>query len=232
TALTQAVRAGGDADGDARQAGALLLDGITELNARTRVVVSADAELHRLPFELLVSTNGNRLLESHAVSYVPSGFALATSRARPEYRPERVALAIGASPVTTQPVVASASSQPVIGTVARGVYDLEATKLPALPSANDEARAVVSILGQSRSMILIDESATEQEVKRQASNGYAVFHFAAHGIVSTRFPARSALLLRPGGDDDGLLQAREILRLRLRTDLVTLSACDTGTGES
>ena len=232
TALTQAVRVGGDADVDARRAGALLLDGITELNARSRVVVSADGELHRLPFELLVRTNGNRLLESHAVSYVPSGFALAISRAQPQYRPQRVALAIGASPVTTQTVVASASKQPAIGTVARGIYDVDATKLPALPSANDEARTVVSLLGQSRSTILIDESATEREVKRQALNGYAVLHFAAHGIVSTRFPARSALLLQPGGDDDGLLQAREILRLQLRADLVTLSACDTGTGES
>ncbi|PYQ83850.1 MAG: hypothetical protein DMG02_33265 [Acidobacteria bacterium] len=163
---------------------------------------------------------------------MPSGFALAISRAQPQYRPQRVALAIGASPVTTQTVVASASKQPAIGTVARGIYDVDATKLPALPSANDEARTVVSLLGQSRSTILIDESATEREVKRQALNGYAVLHFAAHGIVSTRFPARSALLLQPGGDDDGLLQAREILRLQLRADLVTLSACDTGTGES
>jgi CHAT domain-containing protein len=63
-------------------------------------------------------------------------------------------------------------------------------------------------------------------------NAYAVLHFAAHGIVSTKFPARSALFLQPSGDDDGLLQAREILRWRLSAELVTLSACDTGTGET
>jgi len=43
-------------------------------------------------------------------------------------------------------------------------------------------------------------------------------------------PSRSALLLRAAGSEDGLLQAGEILELRLRADLVTLSACDTGAG--
>ena len=51
-----------------------------------------------------------------------------------------------------------------------------------------------------------------------------------HGIVSTKVPTRSALLLRPAGSEDGLLQAGEILTLRLRAAVVTLSACDTGSG--
>jgi CHAT domain-containing protein len=58
-----------------------------------------------------------------------------------------------------------------------------------------------------------------------------VLHFAAHGIVSTKYPARSAVVLLAGDGEDGLLQAREILSLRLGADLVTLSACDTGNGE-
>jgi len=67
-------------------------------------------------------------------------------------------------------------------------------------------------------------------VKQQPLGEYRVIHFAAHGIVSTKYPARSALVLLPGGGEDGLLQAREILSLRLRAALVTLSACDTGAG--
>ena len=39
---------------------------------------------------------------------------------------------------------------------------------------------------------------------------------------------RTLTVLRPGGAEDGLFQAREILSLRLAADLVTLSACDTG----
>ena len=59
---------------------------------------------------------------------------------------------------------------------------------------------------------------------------YRVLHLAAHGIMSTKVPARSALVLRPSETEDGLLQAREILNLRLNASLVTLSACDTSTG--
>ena len=80
------------------------------------------------------------------------------------------------------------------------------------------------------STILLGDSATELELKSQPLHDYRVLHFAAHGIVSTKFPARSALVLRPGGAEDGLFQAREILELRLAADLVTLSACDTGAG--
>jgi CHAT domain-containing protein len=57
-----------------------------------------------------------------------------------------------------------------------------------------------------------------------------MLHFAAHGIVSTKSPARSAIVLKPAAGEDGLLQAREILGMSLNADLVTLSACDTGTG--
>ena len=37
--------------------------------------------------------------------------------------------------------------------------------------------------------------------------------------------------LRAGAGDDGLLEAREILDVRLQADLAVLSACDTGRGE-
>ncbi len=87
----------------------------------------------------------------------------------------------------------------VLGRSHAGIYDLDATQLPPLPSANDEARAVATTLGAAHSTILLGDAATEQELKSQPLNDYGVLHFAAHGIVSTKFPARSALLLRPSG---------------------------------
>src|SRR5205807_3539207 len=55
----------------------------------------------------------------------------------------------------------------------------------------------------------------------------------AHGFADPQFPERSGLIL--GADaashDDGLLQVREIMRLRFNADLVTLSACNTGVGK-
>jgi CHAT domain-containing protein len=110
------------------------------------------------------------------------------------------------------------------------VYDLDPRQLRTLPSASDEARSVSEILGERTSTVLLDEAATEDSVKRQALADYQVIHFAVHGLPSSKFPARAALLLHPGANDDGVLQAREILLLRLNAMLVTLSACDTGSG--
>jgi CHAT domain-containing protein len=118
----------------------------------------------------------------------------------------------------------------MLADVPRGIYDLEIADLPPLPSANDEARSVGSTLGEAASTVLLGDAATEGALKGQPLQDYRVLHFAVHGILSTKSPTRSALLLRPGGAEDGMLQAWEVLSFKLRAELVTLSACDTGTG--
>jgi CHAT domain-containing protein len=62
---------------------------------------------------------------------------------------------------------------------------------------------------------------------------FKIVHIAAHGFADTQFPERSGLVLGldPTSHDDGLLQVREIIRLRFNADLVTLSACNTGVGK-
>jgi CHAT domain-containing protein/Tfp pilus assembly protein PilF len=53
---------------------------------------------------------------------------------------------------------------------------------------------------------------------------YAFIHFAAHGIANREAPLDSAVVLSPT-DDASKLYARDILRLPIRADLVTISAC-------
>ena len=228
--LVKGIRGGADVRAEARTVGQILLDRIPEIAARKRVVVSADGDLHQLPFEVLVTESGKPLLDSHVISYVPSGSVLVGSA---EPSDAECAVEVGArgqrlsNNADRNPASAGAASP--FGAISRGVYDVEATQLPALPSANDEARSVGAAFGPT-STVLLGDSATELELKKQPLQDYKVIHFAVHGIVSTKFPARSALVLRPGGTEDGLFQAREILALRLAADLVTLSACDTGSG--
>lgn len=78
--------------------------------------------------------------------------------------------------------------------------------------------------------LLTGAESTESALKQLPLKSFAITHFATHGLLSSTFPERSALALRPGGQEDGFLQAREILNLDLRASLVTLSACNTGTG--
>ena len=229
--LLKAVRTGRNPAEEARSAGEILLDRVPEIATRKRLIVIPDGDLHQLPFEVLLDASGKRLLESHIVSYAPSGAILGILRKRQAHRSgERPALAIGASPATEKAIPTTNGGTRVAGTVARGVYDLDPTQLAPLPSANDEARAVGTTLGLSGSKVLLDDAATELEFKKQPLQDFRVLHFAAHGIVSTKSPARSALVLGAAGSEDGLLQAREILTLHLGAELVTLSACDTGSG--
>lgn len=226
-ALASAARDGRDITEPAERMADTLLSAIPELTVRRRLILSLEGSLERMPFELLPATRGRRLLDTHVVSYTPSGSVLVLLRARPGTPlGERSVLAIGASPDRSE---ASEPSAKAIAT-AGNVFDVDASRLPQLPLATEEARQVGALFVAADSVVLVNADATEAAVKAQPLASFRVVHFAAHGIVSTKDPARSAVLLKPSGQDDGLLQAREVLNLRFSAALVTLSACDTSAG--
>lgn len=228
-ALLRAIEQGQPATTEAAAVGSALLGGIPNLGRFTRLLLSADGATHLVPFDLLVPPSGRPLLETHVVSHIPSASTLVALRNRTlKESPTQMALAVGASPADST----SSGARPNLAREAttRGVYDVDAERLRPLPSAADEARVVLSAFPGRRSTALVGNEATEHAVKAQALATFRLVHFAAHGIVSTKVPSRSAIVLLPGSGEDGLLQAGEILDLRLSADLVTLSACDTGAG--
>jgi CHAT domain-containing protein len=75
----------------------------------------------------------------------------------------------------------------------------------------------------------VGNEATESVFKNSAHN-YQVLHLATHGYFNKLNPLLSGLQLEPDEANDGLLEVHEILELKLESDLVTLSACETGLG--
>jgi CHAT domain-containing protein/tetratricopeptide (TPR) repeat protein len=228
--LLKTVRDGQAGAASARRLYELLLKPVYEETRRAqRLIIVPDGSLHRIPFEVLMDESGKITLQSHIVSYAPSGSVLTLLRTRQSLDGGQLPLlAVSASSVDQSSSGANGSAK-VFGPVERGVYDIEKTEMIPLPAANGEVREIASILG-SQSVVLIN--ATEADVKAQPLGKFAVLHFAVHGLTSTKFPDRSTLILRSDENhrEDGLLQAREILALRLNADLVTLSACDSGSG--
>jgi CHAT domain-containing protein len=107
------------------------------------------------------------------------------------------------------------------------------TTLAPLPWARAEVRGIERAFHRKvRSHLGAD--ATEEKV--EAIGGRVPYlHFAVHGLLDSRSPLDSALVLAadPDAGRNGLLQAWEVVeRSRIDADLVVLSGCETALGEA
>ncbi|GAB4371799.1 MAG: hypothetical protein Kow0062_07620 [Acidobacteriota bacterium] len=106
----------------------------------------------------------------------------------------------------------------------------DAAVLGPLPWARREARDLVRILGVE-GRILIGDGATEAALKRVERGTYRLIHVAAHALVETTDPRRSAILLAAGAQgEDGVLTYDEVRTLPLEGTVVLLAACDSASG--
>jgi CHAT domain-containing protein len=131
------------------------------------------------------------------------------------------------------------------GNLFRGAYaDIEAIRAAtALPETADELCDVARMLGVPESDILLGSRATKAALKDFSDNGqlanYRIVHFATHGVLAgeVKGSAEPGLILTPPARgtrdlnlldrDDGFLTSSEISTLKLDSDWVILSACNT-----
>lgn len=196
---------------------------------KTSLCIVPDGPLWQLPFQALESPEGKYLLERHAIYYAPSVMVLREMKKRAARQgaspmgknlsQSDEGLFAVANPLTNSEVIARAQA------FTRG-------DLPPMPETEDEVKRIAAESYRlENNSVLIGAAAREETVKAQIST-YHVLHFATHSVLDDRNPLYSYLLLTTDGhsNEDGLLEAWEIMAMELKASMAVLSACDSARG--
>lgn len=200
-----------------------LLLPVEEYPESSSIIIVPDGNLHLLPFSALVDRN-EYVLNHHVLSVSPSATVLALLRDRESGTLQDSRSYVGVA-------AWSEDSESHTSIIRAATLGFPRPSLPSLPESKKEVEEIATNFPQS-STLLLGDNATETRFKELPLRDYRVLHLALHGYANIEFPDRSALIFAPDphGTDDGLLEVREIRHLRLKSRLVTLSACNTGVG--
>jgi CHAT domain-containing protein/Tfp pilus assembly protein PilF len=197
------------------------------------LLILPDGILNYIPFEALITerpdpqglsslSSLNYLINEHSISYGQSSSVWlarnnnpAQGGSQPQHQMELIAFG---DPVYLE---GSESQDELRQGLRRLIY------------SGEEVKMIAALFEEGSTEIFLRETATEEHVKR---NGHLTstryIHFATHGLIDDRNPENSCLVLSHSKNtpEDGNLRASEISGMSLTSDLVVLSACQTGLG--
>lgn len=103
-----------------------------------------------------------------------------------------------------------------------------------LPGTRWEAQQIVALVDKQDGFAALDFSASRDTALSGILRDYHIVHFATHAFVDDSHPAYSKIVLSQvderGRSIDGNLTLDDVYKMKLRADLVVLSACRTGLG--
>ena len=230
----------------------LLLGPVAQNLGSARLLIVPDGELQYLPFNALpVPFRNDRtpLLAEHEITLQPSASALSKLKHRSIQEPDK-GLAIFADPVfgTDDQRFAAIHKEAAVAYVAQGAEDAQMTQalrdvnsnwaggsIPRLMASRDEADGIVAVIPTADNLKAVDFEANKQRVMGANLSQYRLLHFATHGVLDNKNPELSGLVLsridENGRPEDAFLRLDDIYNLKLNSDLVVLSACNSGLGK-
>jgi CHAT domain-containing protein len=203
----------------------LLIDPIADLlppaaqpnRPADRVIFIPQGALFLAPFPALQAANGQYLIEKYTPLTAPSIQVLTLTHQQKQNLPPSTATLVAGDPTMPRITVPGADTP---------------LRLDPLPGAKQEAIAVAKTLNTPA---LTGNQASKRAIVQQMPNA-RIIHLATHGLLDDfkGLGVPGAIALAPDGTgqpNDGLLTADDILDLKLKADLVVLSACNTGQGK-
>lgn len=216
-----------------RELSRLLLEPVrSALEGVEHLVLSPDGPLAFMPFETL-GLDGKLLLERFSLRYTPSlsVYAALRERARQFQQLPRNSglLALGNPAYNPQVRPTSDNSRALLATLRQQSF-----AWAPLPGAGREVAAAAQVFAPAAQVWTGSEASVSSLQASSEQGTLASFRYlllAAHGYVNPDAPQEVAVLLSPSPGDDGVLDLGRVLGLRLQSDLVILSACQTGLGQ-
>lgn len=96
---------------------------------------------------------------------------------------------------------------------------------PRLKYASQEIKAATEHFASNNPKVFSEAAATPSSYTQNAPGQYDLIHFATHGFASETRPLESAIILSPEKDKSFKLYGRDIVKIPLKADIVTISAC-------
>ncbi len=235
---------GGDDRGALARLSQLLLGPLVGRMGHERLVIVPDGALHYVPFAALpepgaTGARATALLAAHEIVSLPSLGALAALREGSSRRvaPQQV-LALMADPVfdADDPRLASGRrrARAAESRAAHAPGAADAASLGRLEASRFEAEAIARLLPPAQVRLALGFDATRAALLEGAFGSARLLHLATHGVFDARSPELSGLVLSRFAADgqarDGFVRLQDVYGLRLPSDLVVLSGCQTALG--
>ncbi|HXG64483.1 MAG TPA: CHAT domain-containing protein [Blastocatellia bacterium] len=196
--------------------------------------------------EKRTTDNGQPLIVTREIISLPSASALALLRHETASSKASRTLAVLADPVFSSsdprlrpasgkgPVAPPCEAMPVME-VERAAREAGISAFRRLRFSRQEADAIAALAPEAQSLKAVDFTASRATVESADLSQYRILHFATHGLLNSRHPELSGIVLslvdERGRPQDGFLRLHEIYNLKLNADLVVLSACQTALGK-